>query len=106
MDQLATLALYWIPALISLSAAVFSVSAARRPASVQMQEDLGELAGVVEKLMKEQRRERMRRVRSAGEAAGSDNEGACGAQGSVSGVQQAMTKEQLRVIARQRGAIK
>ena len=54
-----------ITALISCGAAVISVSYARKPASVQMQQDVDELGAVVEKLMKDQRRERMRTVRAA-----------------------------------------
>lgn len=62
-----------ITALISCAAAVIAVSYARKPASIQMQQDVDELGAIVEKLMKDQRRERMRNVRAAAKTGDNDH---------------------------------
>lgn len=63
MDQLAYIVFPLFCALISCGAAVVAVSNARRPASVELQSHVDELTMLVEKMMKESRKERMTRVR-------------------------------------------
>jgi hypothetical protein len=55
--------------IISVIAAVVSVYTVRRGADAGLQGDLNELAGLVDKLSREQRRERMQRVRRGESAA-------------------------------------
>ncbi len=62
-----TSALNWIPiicSLVSVVAGVICIQAVRRGADAELKADLNELAGTVERITKENRRERMRRVRA------------------------------------------
>lgn len=51
--------------LISCVACVISVHSSKRPVSVELQANVSELMGMVDKLMKEQRKEKMSRVRNS-----------------------------------------
>lgn len=59
---------------VSIGGAVFSVLFARRGADAELKTDLNELALLVERMAKAQRREKMARVRAASREAESPNE--------------------------------
>lgn len=89
-----------VTAFASCIAAVISVQNARKPASVQLQSDVEELVTLVDKMMKEQRKEKMSRVRNAAKD--------CDATGADTGSPAPSLhtgKAQLRQIARARGMI-
>lgn len=84
-----------VTALICCVAAVISYANARKPASIQMQQDVDELGSIVEKLMKDQRRERMRNVRAASKDTG-DTDNALPVQEVVAGAAPTDKKQALR----------
>lgn len=100
---LVTFGLTIIGTLISCGAAVISVSSAKRPASVQLQSDVDELVALVDKMMKEQRKERMSRVRNASKDSGSPQPDIGGTESNLSAHPAIAGKAALRQLARQKG---
>lgn len=62
---LVTFGLSVLCALISCGASVISYQNARKPASVELQSTVDECVALIEKLLKDQRKERMSRVRNS-----------------------------------------
>lgn len=85
--------------LISCAAAVVSFIYARKPVSVELQANVDELMALVEKLLKEQRKEKMSRVRQGATSDRADPAPAGSDQGGMHEVPS--TKAELRARLRQ-----
>lgn len=85
--------------LISCAAAVVSVFNARKPVSVELQSNVDDLMMLVEKLLKDQRKEKMSRVRQGASDNRSDPAPAVGDQGGMP--QMPPSKAELRARLRQ-----
>jgi len=90
--------------LISCGAAVISWTKASKPASVELQSTVDELVGLVEKMMKEQRKVKMSNVRAAAKDSPDPPSDTRSTQESVPTGQP--TKAELRILARQKGIFK
>lgn len=85
--------------LISCAAAVVSLTYARKPVSVELQSNVDELMMLVEKMLKEQRKEKMSRVRQGATSDRTDPAPSGGDKGSMHEVPS--TKAELRARLRQ-----
>lgn len=85
--------------LISCAAAVVSFVHARKPVSVELQSNVDELMMLVEKMLKEQRKEKMSRVRQGATSDRADPAPAGGDQGGVH--EMPSSKAELRARLRQ-----
>jgi len=68
--QLVVFGLGVLSALFSCGAAVISYQNARKPASVELQQNVDECVSLIEKMLKEQRKEKMTRVRNSARDSG------------------------------------
>jgi len=91
--------------LISCGSAVVSYLNARKPASVELQTNVDELIFVVEKMMKEQRKEKMSRVRNTAKDSPDPPGDPSGDSGSLSGAGRQMSKAELRAMVRQKAGL-
>lgn len=91
--------------LISCGSAVVSYLNARKPASVELQTNVDELIFVVEKMMKEQRKEKMQRVRASTKDSPDTPSDTGGDSGSLPSVGRQMSKAELRAMVRQKAGL-